>query len=422
MFETLEPRRLMAAPDVLDQADWYGPHDTRPGIATALQEKAGKGHGYGKGGKPAPEPEPPLPPPPPAGEVPPAPPPVFGGPLVITAGGTYRGSYESLDPATPAIRIQTTQPVTIEGAYLRGKGDLIRSDTAGANITIRRTMGWGANPDVAGKAPGRFFYAFNFGSVRLEDNYLEDTTGIVLNGNQAGGAVTVLGNFARNINGRLSDGQGGWLGGGQHKRAQFINLDKVQNVAGVEIAWNQVHNEPGRSRVEDNINLYQSSGTPSSPIRIHDNLIRGAYNADPASDPSYAGGGILLGDGHDGSAYAEAYRNVVISTTNYGIAISGGHDQRIYDNIVLSSGLLPDGRRIAAQNVGIYIWDYHDAGAAFHSNSGSGNLVGWMRGTSRNDWWVPDASSWSGNTRWSGTPTLAQEQEQVDAWMVRPRP
>jgi hypothetical protein len=252
----------------------------------------------------------------------------------------------------------------------------------------------------------------------VEGCYLESTRGIVLNGNKARGTVRLVGNWGWNIEGRKSDGNGGWRGGGVHERAQFINLDKVQNVPNVDIGWNRVINEPYRSRVEDNIALYQSSGTPTSYIRIHDNFIRGAYNADPANDKNYAGGGILLGDGHTGSAYAIAENNVVVSTTNYGIAISGGHHQTIRNNRVLSSGLLPDGRRIAAQNVGIYIWDYHNAGSGFNNNSGSGNLVGWMRGTSRNDWWVPDASSFS-STRWAGPLTLAMEAAEYEAWKAR---
>ena len=66
-------------------------------------------------------------------------------------------------------------------------------------------------------------------------------------------------------------------------------------------------NEPGKSRVEDNINIYLSSGTAAIPILIHDNYIQGAYTINPAQgsysnktysyDWSYAGGGILLGDG-----------------------------------------------------------------------------------------------------------------------------
>ncbi len=344
---------------------------------------------------------------------------VWSDPIVITKGGTYTGAWRSTDRSTPAVSIRTSEPVYIVDSFVTGRGDLIHSIQGSARITVVDTHGWGMNPNVHGKHIGRFVYAYNFASVNLEGNYMQGTTGMVLNGNKAGGTVRIVGNRAMNIDGRLSDGAGGFLGGGKHHRAQFINLDKVQNVPGVEIAWNQVLNEPGKSRVEDNINLYQSSGTATSPIRIHNNLIQGAYNADPANDDNFAGGGILLGDGHDGSAYAHAYENVVIGTTNYGIAISGGHSQRIYNNRVLSAGVLPDGTAIAAQNVGIYIWDYHKAGSAFHSNSGEGNLIGWVRGDGRNDWWVPDAEEWRNNTRWSSDPTLADEAEEAAQWKQR---
>ena len=71
---------------------------------------------------------------------------------------------------------------------------------------------------------------------------------------------------------------------------QFLQIEKVQNVPGIEIGWNQVINEPGKSRVEDNISIYESSGTSGSPILIHDNYINGAYTISLArrySDGTY---------------------------------------------------------------------------------------------------------------------------------------
>jgi hypothetical protein len=363
-------------------------------------------------------PEPPLPPGDNTGERPQRPASV-GGILTITAGGTYTGNWSG-------VIIKTSQPVLLQNINLVGKGDLIDSRVAGARITLRNVNGWGVNPNVYDKPVGRFLYAFDLALLDAEGCYLESTRGFVVNGNRKAPEIRLVRNWGWNIEGRRSNGNGGWIGGTVHTRAQFINLDKVQNAPKVEIAWNRVINEPYRSRVEDNIALYQSSGTSSSWIKIHDNYIQGAYNADPANDKSFAGGGILLGDGHTGSGYAEAYNNVVVSTTNYGIAISGGHHQRIYNNRVISSGLLPDGRKIAAQNVGIYIWDYHRAGSGFNNNSGSGNLVGWMRTHSngafpvgRADWWVPDASSWTNNVHWSPNPTLAMEANEYALWLSR---
>ena len=51
--------------------------------------------------------------------------------------------------------------------------------------------------------------------------------------------------------------------------------------------------------------------------------------------------GILLGDSSSGeSAYVEAYGNHVVSTTNYGIAISAGHDLEYYNHRIFSAGVL----------------------------------------------------------------------------------
>ena len=45
----------------------------------------------------------------------------FTGPIRITSGGTYTGNWQSLDPATPAVQILTTQPVTITNVLVFAK-------------------------------------------------------------------------------------------------------------------------------------------------------------------------------------------------------------------------------------------------------------------------------------------------------------
>src|SRR3954452_15676696 len=113
---------------------------------------------------------------------------------------------------------------------------------------------------------------------------------------------------------------------------QFLQFDKVSNVPGIDIGWNEVVNEAGKSRVEDNISIYKSSGSAASPMSIHDNYIQGAYTIKPAQadysdgtysyDWSYSGGGIILGDGVGSTtaqdpAYVKVFNNQVVSTTNY---------------------------------------------------------------------------------------------------------
>src|SRR5207302_1246781 len=139
-----------------------------------------------------------------------------------------------------------------------------------------------------------------------------------------------------------------------------------------------------------------SSGTMASPLRIHDNYLQGAYTIAPARgnsrdrtwdyDWGYSGGGLMLGDGSASDiamapGFVLAEDNQVVSTTNFGIAIAAGHDIAFSHNRVVSCGRLRDGRIIAAQNVGAYIWDmYQNARAGtFADNRGDGNLIGWVK-------------------------------------------
>jgi hypothetical protein len=347
------------------------------------------------------------------------------------------------------VTIRTSEPVTLVNSRLRGRGDLIQTAVGNTRLTVRNCYGYGLNPNVAGKAPGRFLRAEYFRSIKVENNYLEGTGGIYLlnyrGDTAAGDTVKVLNNRAHNIDGRKSDGHGGWLDYNIRTRLnngkaeegfeirQFLQLDKVRGVPGMEVAWNEVVNDPGASRVEDNINIYLSGGTPDSPLRIHDNYIRGGYTIRPwqdsyrdgtyAYDWSYSGGGILLGDGATtdlaaAPAYVWAYDNQVVSTTNYGIAIAAGHDNQLYHNRIISCGLLPDGRAIAAQNVGAYIWDLHKAGPkGFYNNGGHDNTVGWVKaGGKRNDWWMPNASSWVNNVHRVGPINRDTETAEFASW------
>jgi hypothetical protein len=65
--------------------------------------------------------------------------------------------------------------------------------------------------------------------------------------------------------------------------------------------------------------------------------------------------------------------------------------------------------------VGAYIWNANHS-KSFARNSGSGNLIGWNTSSGRNDWWVPDASSWTNNTPWPGTITLSTESGEWTYW------
>jgi parallel beta-helix repeat protein len=171
----------------------------------------------------------------------------------------------------------------------------------------------------------------------------------------------------------------------------------------MEISWNQVINQPGQSGVEDNINIYQTQGTLTLPLRIANNFIRGGYPIDMTS-PIYSGGGIITDGwaikyGIHSPAYVTIESNQVVDTVYYGISIAAGHHNIMSNNTVVGVNRLPSGKVSPAANLGMSIWrgakfgtspggpaltpeqiaTNADIEANFHDNSAKSNKVGWTR-------------------------------------------
>jgi hypothetical protein len=371
--------------------------------------------------------------------------------FTITKGGTYSGNWDNQDSAKPAIVVKTSQPVTIQNSTIKSRGDLIVSGVDHTNITVNDVKGYGLNPNIYGKTNGEFLSLEDFDNVVVINCYIEHVSGGVDLQDYAGDrttkeAIKIAGNIVRNIDGRKSNGKGGYLDYNERTRksdgkrekgydyAQFVQLDNCSKVPNIVIRWNEVINEPGKSRVEDVISFYKSGGTAASPAQISDNYIQGAYTIKPwmsdTSDSTYtydwgfSGGGIMLGDGVSSTgsdpAYVKAFNNTVIDTTNYGIALAAGHHLEAYNNRVFSCGKLPDGRKIAQQNVGIYVWDSYKAGSShFHNNLARDNTVGWMKGSGRNDTWSPISGAIKNTKKFSGTITATVETAEHSAWLKR---
>jgi hypothetical protein len=269
--------------------------------------------------------------------------------------------------------------------------------------------------------------------LTIEGNSMFSTAGIYVNADgTAPSKLSVRYNKALNIDGRLSDGTGGYLATTSTSNPidlrQFVQLNQVRATPNVEIAWNEVINEPGNSFVADNISLFLSSGTANSPILVHDNYIQGAYPVDPVTDTDYTGGGIIVDGSADSVANASGFirivNNQVVSTTNYGLAIAAGHDVQISGNRAISSGLTPHGARIAAANVGLYVWDaYGDAKlGTFFADANSANSVAWVKNSGkRNDDWFPNCTVGECATNVSLLihPTTADEANEYVAWTAK---
>jgi hypothetical protein len=364
----------------------------------------------------------------------------WSGPLTITQGGTYSGNWRSTDPDTPAVTVATIEPVVIQNAYMMGPSDLIDDPYYANNLTVKNVIGIGVNPNVRGQANGLFVDAQNPVLLDVENCYFEGVRfGVYVRGyagNRDGTeTVTILNNRGRNILGLESDGNNGYLQGETNWQwAHAFQLSEMPSVPGVRIAWNEIVNYPYQSLVNENVSLFDAGGTSNSPAEFHDNYIQGAYAYNPAID-GYNGGGFVTDGGagdtvETASAYNSVYNNQIVGTVNMAIEFSSGHDNVAYNNTVISSGLLPNGTRIPAQNVGLAIYDvYGNIGnGSMYNNDMHGNTVGWMCWASRCAWegyrsdkYFPDNNGdYYTNQSISTNPiTRREESNQYTAWLAK---
>ncbi|WP_460970230.1 Ig-like domain-containing protein, partial [Pontibacter aydingkolensis] len=345
----------------------------------------------------------------------------YSAPIIITKGGTYTGNWESRDSEVAAVEIRTTEPVIIENSNIRGAGYLIKSWGYAANLTVRHTKGYGIQqtPYVNYKKPRRFVTVNNFKHVVIENCYMESTAGIYVGTRYEGNGTTsntvkIRYNIAKNIDGRVY--------GGAREHSQFVQFNFKGAITGAEIGWNQVINEAGNSLVEDNINIHNTRGTSSSPIKIHNNYIYGAYPA-PHTGTTYSGGGIITdGDGDINTcpAYIEAHDNQVVNLGNYSMGIAGGNNIRYHHNRAVSSAKFKDGTKFGMYSGGLWSKDYYRQNTTF-ANSIDNNVVGitaWGGYPSdRNDITVKENASFTNNTHIAGGAiTQAMEAEEFSRW------
>jgi hypothetical protein len=374
---------------------------------------------------------------------------LFAGPITITAGGTYSGNWQSRNPSIPAVSISTAEPVTIVNSRLKGPGDLIDDFAKGNQLTVRNSCFVGTNPNIYGQGKGSPIHTYLSASVLVQNCDFESGGYYGVYIQQYGGdyspdhTIKILNNRIHNADGRLSDGSGGYLRN-REGYAHAIILNNVHGVAGIEIGWNQIINEPNQSGGDiDLINIYESSGTAASPMQIHDNYLQGSYAADPANANGlhFAGTGFVT----DGSAqtdpslttsFLKVHDNQAVSMGNGGISIAMGHDIEMYSNRVVSHGQLRDGSNYTTSYaVGIDHWDYlypppGTPPANFGNNSIHDNLVGLRRQRNstweRSDYWIPVRPAISfNNFSWPQTtadaPTLADEATELSLWKKKLR-
>lgn len=321
--------------------------------------------------------------------------------LAIAGGGNYSGLALRVSGADDAISVQTLEPVVIENSWIeheRGHGIHTSAGGPGTNITIRNCVIKGNYPTVAGEAVGRSIRILGPTTLTIENNWIESGGGIWVLDHQGGlGALHVRYNQARDIDGRYSDGAGGYRTGNvwavDMDLYQFFQTNACLNMSNAEISWNEVINAPFSSRVEDCMNFGTCSGTPSHRVAVHHNVCWGAYPIDPAF--GFSGGGILLADGQTNKyGYVHGHNNTIIGTINYGIAIpTGGANNTAENNRCVCSGRDEVGNVYTATNVGVYVSNTKDA-PKWNNNDSIDNWARWWKPytETRNDYYLPDCT------------------------------
>jgi len=320
-------------------------------------------------------------------------------PQTISVGGTYTGLKISAADGQNCVEVTTDDVVIFQDCiFEHSDGDAIYAPggTVGGygstpQIEVYNCLFLGRHPVVVGATIERAI-RYSSGSRLIVENSQFQRGRIQAYHHSADPAAVlrVRYNVALNIDGRQSDASGNPTTTDDIQ--QFFQINGYKNMAGAfEIAWNEVWNEFGDSAMEDAINIYAAGGTASNLIRVHHNLINGAYPGDPAYF-SYAGGGIMLSDGPGDPAYGLAEYNVVLASANYGMAITAGSAFEVRNNRVFRTGKRVDGATNAehGDGPGIYVYDYGST-TAFGDHVMADNTVRWQEGSdpaATNNTWV----------------------------------
>lgn len=144
-----------------------------------------------------------------------------------------------------------------------------------------------------------------------------------------------------------------------------LQCDKCSDI----VITNNYFEEPiGTSSVSDIVNMYKSNRA-----LIQNNYLIGG-------GPSLSGGGIILGDNMGDNQ--EASNNICIDCGQYGIAIAGGRNNKIRDNIIMS-------KQYPWTNVGLYVWGIPQRNSRVDNAEVTGNRISWKRRNGlNNSMWI----------------------------------
>jgi len=271
-------------------------------------------------------------------------------------------SLSSLTPSGPIV-INGDRNVVVSGLRITNpNGSCIEIRGDATNIVIQDSE--------IGPCSEKGINILNSSNISIRNNYIHNTGegGIVSNKSntievdsnrieyvESGyeiwsakkGNISFTNNFVKNVSRRGSSGGN-------------IVLVAYSRGPGIRINNNIGINILGKSRPEDLVNIYKSSGTAYDPIQVNNNKFLGG-------GPSLSGGGILLSD--QGGSYQTAENNILVNPGSYGIAIGGGRSNSLRNNRVFS-----DAQR-SFSNVGLVVWRFNNKGGGTQPGSCYGHTV-----------------------------------------------
>ena len=256
-----------------------------------------------------------------------------------TPGSRYNGTYKKSGP----IQYKNKSNIIIEGIEISNTNRIGIALYGCKNVIIRNCKLINFETSVG-------IYIEKGSNITIEDCHFENIQrGVLVRYSEKN--IKIDHNDFKNITG---DGNSP----GRSNGFQFINCYG----AGNSISYNVIENIKGESSPVDIINLFNSHGTPESPIMVKGNWIRGG-------GPSRSGGGIDLGD-HGGS-YQIAEDNILVNPGQVGMGMAGGNNLTIRNNKIF-------GKKQTFTNVGLAIvnWTYEKTGPS-HNIIVENNKINW---------------------------------------------
>ena len=273
---------------------------------------------------------------------------------------------------TPSGPITLSSGQVVSGLHITNPNGPCLNGSGVTNIRITNNKIGPCGPTDTGVG----INLYQASGIRVDHNSFDDIAS-ALYVIQGGNDIVFEQNYATRIRGPMP-------------RGQMVQFNAVRG-SGHKVMCNVSDQTTPAYKIgpEDHISMYASGGTPTSPIDVAYNKIRGG-------GPSQTGGGMLAGD--TGSDNITLRDNILIHPGQYGIAIAGGHNIRLLRNRVYSRTVFP------WSNIGAYVWSQY--GASCSGNEVRGNHVFYI---GRNG--VPNPYWNAGNCG-----TVAGESENIWDW------